>query len=128
MQRKIANSMNLVGARNQADNMIHAVTKSMKEAGDKVTADERQAIERAIEALKEAMKSDNKDQIEAKTKDLTEASSKMAERLYAHSQSEQTASQQQAPGDQGQGSAEKKSDNVVDAEFEEVKDDNKRDS
>lgn len=117
----------LVMARNQADNMIHAVTKSMKDAGDKVTADEKQAIERAVEALKEAMKTDNKDDIEAKTKDLTDASAKMAERLYA--QGQQNA-QQGGPGAGGahdQGSK-KEGENVVDAEFEEVKDDNKKSS
>jgi molecular chaperone DnaK len=116
----------LVAARNQADNMIHAVTKSLKEAGDKVSADERKAIESAVEALKEALKSDNKDAIEAKTKDLTEASGKMAERLYAQGQDQQAAgaaggSQQQAGGDQSGGKHQ--GENVVDAEFEEVKDD-----
>lgn len=118
----------LVTARNQADNMIHAVTKALKEAGDKVNADERQAIEKAVDALKEAMKSDDKDSIEAKTKDLTDASSKMAERLYAQDKPEQPGSQQaDSSGQQTQGS-EKKHDNVVDAEFEEVKDDTKRNS
>ena len=82
----------LVDARNQADNMIHAVTKSMKDAGDKVSADERQHIEKAIESsLKEAMKGNDKDLIEAKTKALTDASSKMAERLYASWQQQQGA-------------------------------------
>src|SRR5207253_8141909 len=112
-------------------NMIHAVTKSLKDAGDKVSADERQAIEKAVAALKEVVKSDNKDEIEAKTKDLTDASAKMAERLYAQGQPDQAAGGgQQAPGgEQGQSQGgEKKSDNVVDAEFEEVKDDNKRGS
>lgn len=121
----------LVASRNQADNLIHAVTKSMKDAGDKVSADERQSIERAVEALKEAIKTDNKDEIEAKTKDLTDASGKMAERLYAQGQQEQASSQQQQPGGgttQDQGGSQKKSENVVDAEFEEVKDDNKKDS
>lgn len=119
----------LVTARNQADNMVHAVTKSLKDAGDKVSADERQAIEKAVEALKEAMKGDNKDEIEAKTKDLTDASSKMAERLYAAGQQgEQAAGQQEAPHGQPGADAGKKGDNVVDAEFEEVKDDQKRDS
>lgn len=113
----------LVAARNQADNMIHAVSKSMKDAGDKVSADEKQVIERAIEALKEAMKSDDKDAIEAKTKDLTDASSKMAERLYAQGQTEQATTEQAKSGGSEQ---EKKNENVVDAEFEEVKDDNKR--
>lgn len=116
----------LVTARNLADNMIHSVTKAMKDAGDKVSADEKQAIETAVTALKEAMKSDDKDLIEAKTKDLTDASSKMAERLYAQGQGEQAQQPGASEGQQGQG-ADKKQDNVVDAEFEEVKDENKRD-
>lgn len=116
----------LVAARNQGDNMIHAVTKSLKDAGDKVSADERKAIESAVEALKEALKSSDKDLIEAKTKDLTDASAKMAERLYAAQQQQQTAGGQQT--EQPHGSApggEQKGENVVDAEFEEVKDDKK---
>lgn len=112
----------LITARNTADNMIHSITKAMKEAGDKVSADEKQAIEKAIESLKEAMKSDNKDTIEAKTKELTDASSKMAERLYAQGQADQAGQQQHQAGGESQG-GEKKGDNVVDAEFEEVKDD-----
>lgn len=122
----------LVTARNQADNMIHAVTKSLSEAGDKVSAEEKTAIEKAVEALKEAMKSDDKDAIEAKTKELTEASSKMAERLYAQGQQPGQGGEQAAGGPGGQQaggeSQGKKDDNVVDAEFEEVKDDQKRDS
>lgn len=116
----------LVGARNQADNMIHAVTKSLKEAGDKVSADERQKIEGAVEALKEALKGNDKDSIEAKTKDLTDASAKMAERLYADQQQQQQ--QQGQPGQTAEQPQEegKKSENVVDAEFEEVKDNDKK--
>jgi molecular chaperone DnaK len=115
----------LVNSRNQADNMIHSVTKSLSEAGDKVSAEERQNIESAIESLKEAMKGNDKDAIDAKTKTLTEASSKMAERLYA-------ANQQQGPA-AGQGHEQpheepsaKKDDSVVDAEFEEVKEEDKK--
>ncbi len=119
----------LVTVRNQADNMIHAVTKAVKEGGDKVSADEKAAIEKAVAALKEALTGNDKDLIEAKTKDLTDASAKMAERLYAAGQADQAG---QASGEHQQGSAsssEKKSDDVVDAEFEEVKDDeSKRDS
>lgn len=120
----------LVTARNQADNMIHSVTKAMKDAGDKVTADEKDAIEKAVQSLQEAMKADDKDAIEAKTKALTDASAKMAERLYAQGQPEQGGTQQQAgAGSNEQGSQQKQQgENVVDAEFEEVKDDNKRDS
>jgi molecular chaperone DnaK len=115
----------LVSARNQGDNMIHAVTKSLGEAGDKVSADEKASIEKAIESLKEALKGNDKDLIEAKTKDLTDASSKMAERMYA-------AGQQQGQPGQGEQShaapeqnTDAKGDAVVDAEFEEVKDDKK---
>lgn len=114
----------LVGARNQADNMIHAVTKSLKEAGDKVSADERKKIEDAVESLKETLKGNDKDAIEAKTKDLTDASSKMAERLYADQQQQQGQPGQTA--EQPQAEQGKKSENVVDAEFEEVKDNDKK--
>jgi molecular chaperone DnaK len=120
----------LVTARNQADNMIHSVTKAMKDAGDKVSAEEKQAIETAVKALQDVMKTDDKDAIEAKTKDLTDASSKMAERLYAQGQADQATAQQAGAGEQqqAQGGDKKQHDNVVDAEFEEVKDDSKRDA
>jgi molecular chaperone DnaK len=114
----------LVTARNQGDNMVHAVTKSLSEAGDKVSADERASIEKAIESLKEALKGNDKDVIEAKTKDLTDASSKMAERLYAGQQQGQPG-QGEAPHAGGEQKADAKGDTVVDAEFEEVKDDKK---
>ncbi len=114
----------LVNSRNQADNMIHAVTKSLKEAGDKVSAEEKTAIEAAVEALKEAMKSDNKDEIDAKTTALTEASSKMAERLYAAGQQAGGAQPEGGAGATGGAEgAKQNADNVVDAEFEEVKND-----
>lgn len=125
----------LVNVRNQADNMVHAVTKSMKEAGDKVSAEERQAIEAAIKELQEAMQSDDKEKIEAKTTALTEASGKMAERLYAQGGGQADASGQGgatgessgagAAGGQQSGQQQAKADNVVDAEFEEVKGNNK---
>lgn len=115
----------LVAARNQAENMIHSMTKSLKEAGDKVSAEERKSIEQAMESLKEAIKGNDKDLIEAKTKDLTDASAKMTEKLYA--QQQQTQSQQQPEQDaQPKSESESKNENVVDAEFEEVKDDKKQ--
>lgn len=116
----------LVNVRNQADNMIHSVTKSLKEAGDKVSADERSSIEKAIESLKEALKGNDKDLIEAKTKDLTDASAKMAEKLYASGQQQtgQPGGQTEQPHADAQ-NTEAKGDTVVDAEFEEVKDDKK---
>ncbi|MCB1850173.1 MAG: Hsp70 family protein, partial [Gammaproteobacteria bacterium] len=118
----------LVQARNHADAMIHATRKSMKELGDgKLEAGEKEAIESAIKDLEEVMTGSDKDAIEAKTKVLTDASGKMAERLYAQQ------SKSDASSAAGGGSAESKSsssstgsgDDVVDAEFEEVKDDKK---
>ncbi|GAB4358540.1 MAG: molecular chaperone DnaK [Gammaproteobacteria bacterium] len=109
----------LVDARNQADNMIHATTKSMEELGDKVDAAEKESIEKAIEALKEAIKGDDKGAIESKTQALAELSGKLAERLYA--------SQGGGEGAQaaGESSGSESKDDVVDAEFEEVQDDKK---
>jgi len=117
----------LVAARNQADNMIHAVEKSIKELGDKVEADEKKKAEDAIAALREAMKGDDKADIEAKTQALTEASGKIAERAYAQQQpaggaeAEGGAEAAAGGGEKAEGAKEE----VVDAEFEEV-DDNKR--
>jgi molecular chaperone DnaK len=110
----------LVGARNHADGMIHATEKSLKELGDQVAADEKASIESAIEALKEAVKTDDKAAIEDKTNSLTELSGKLAERVYA----------QKAASEGGNDGSSKSSttddDGVVDAEFEEVKEDDKK--
>ena len=112
----------LVSARNQADNMIHATRKSMEELGDKMESGEKSGIEDAIKALEDVMKGDNKDAIEAKTKALAEASGKMAERLYAQ-KSESGSDARGAAGGGEQASS--GSEDVVDAEFEEVKEDKK---
>ncbi|MFN3593189.1 MAG: molecular chaperone DnaK [Thiobacillaceae bacterium] len=107
----------LANARNQADAMIHSVNKSLKEFGDKVSSADKERIEAAIKALEEAVRGSDKAEIEAKTQALAEASHKLAEQMYA----QQGASQ---PGQaEGGTSSSKKSDaDVVDAEFEEVKD------
>jgi len=119
----------LVAARNTADNMIHATTKSMEELGDQVEADEKSSIESAIEALQTAMKGEDKDEIEAKTKELAEASGKLAERVYAKKGAEEGAAEAQSGAGaeaEAEGSASSSSkEDVVDAEFEEVKEDNK---
>jgi len=107
----------LVEARNTADAMIHATEKSLEEMGDQVEAEEKKAIEAAIADLKEAIKGEDKEDIEAKTAKLTEASGKMAERAYA-----QKAGAEGAQAAEGGSTAEAKSDDVVDADFEEVKD------
>jgi molecular chaperone DnaK len=114
----------LVQARNQADNMIHAIRKSMAELGEeKLEAGEKDSIDAAIKELEEAVKGDDKEAIEAKTKTLTDASAKMAERLYAQKGSDEAAA---AAGSADSGAKSKsagKDDDVVDAEFEEVKED-----
>ena len=112
----------LVTARNQADAMIHATTKSMMELGDKLEAGEKEQIESAIKALQEAMKDDDTAAIEAKTRELTEASGKMAERLYA--QQPQAGAETAGATSQNAGASPDEG-NVVDAEFEEVKDNKK---
>ncbi len=116
----------LVEARNMADSMIHATRKSMEELGeDKLEAGEKDAIEAAIKALEEVMKGDDKAEIEAKTQALTEASGKLSERLYAQ-QSDAGAAPGAAEDAGGAAGADgKKADDVVDAEFEEVKNDKK---
>ncbi|HVY05019.1 MAG TPA: molecular chaperone DnaK [Burkholderiales bacterium] len=109
----------LVDARNQADTLIHAVKKSVAEHGDKVGADEKAKIEAAIKDAEEAIKGSDKDAIEAKTKALGEVSHKLAEKMYAQQQPGAEGAAQQQPG-AGGGKADDS--NVVDAEFEEVKD------
>jgi molecular chaperone DnaK len=113
----------LVHARNHADGMIHATEKSLKELGDQVGADEKASIEQAIDALKEAVKGDDKENIEAKTNDLTELSGKLAERVYAQKGASEGEESHHAGDSSSHHAAD---DGVVDAEFEEVKDDDKR--
>jgi molecular chaperone DnaK len=112
----------LITARNTADGLIHATKKTLEEAGDKASDEEKDAINNAITALDEALKSDDKDEIEAKTKDLTDASTNLAQKLYA----EQAAAGAEAGSSEAAGdSAEAGADEAVDAEFEEVKEEDK---
>ncbi|MBK5930659.1 molecular chaperone DnaK [Halochromatium salexigens] len=115
----------LVGARNQADSIIHATRKSMEQLGDeKLEEGEKERIESTISELEEAMKGEDKDKIESLTQALGEASGKMAERLYAEDQGGEAGGGSGAAGEAGAGEgANAQSDDVVDAEFEEVKDD-----
>lgn len=103
----------LVGARNQADGMIHATEKSLGDMGDKVDAAEKERIESAIKDLRAALETDDKADIEAKTQALAEASSKLAEQMYADAGEAESSAQ--ADG------ASNENEDVVDAEFEEVK-------
>jgi len=113
----------LVDARNRADTLIHSAQKSMKDLGDKLDASEKEKIEAAIKDLEEAMKGDDKASIEAKTEALATASHKMAEQLYAQAQPQSGGAEAEASGSESKA---KTDENVVDAEFEEVKDDKKK--
>jgi molecular chaperone DnaK len=110
----------LVDVRNQADSLIHASEKSLKELGDKATGEERHAIESAISDLKSALEKDDKEAIERKTNALAQASAAVAQKLYAE-EGRPGTSDTAGDGDGDGGSAE----DVVDAEFEEVDDDRK---
>jgi len=121
----------LVSVRNHADSMIHATEKSLKEMGDKVSAEEKSSIESAINALKEVLKGNDKDEIERNTEQLAQASGKMAERVYAATGNQpgqtgpEQATEQGSQGGSEQGGSSKQED-VVDAEFEEVKENKKQ--
>ncbi len=110
----------LTGARNQGDAMIHTANKTLKDAGDKATDEEKSKIEAAIKDLEEELKGSDKDAIESKTEALTEALSAVAQKMYA----EAAQAEQQAGG--AEAGAKDAADDVVDAEFEEVKDDDKK--
>ncbi len=118
----------LVDSRNAADSQIYATEKSLKEAGDKVDSSTKQEIESAISNLRKAMEGDDAAEIKRLSDELNQASHKIAEVLY------QQAAQSQAQSDQGQGTAgtggesgseKKEEEEVVDADYEEVKDENK---
>jgi molecular chaperone DnaK len=114
-------AIELITARNQCDALVHSVKKSLTEYGDKISADEKAKIEAALKEAEEALKSDNKEAIDAKSQALATASHKLAEQMHAKEQ----AAQQAAGGGEAKadaGGAKKDDGNVVDAEYEEVKD------
>src|SRR5712672_2693640 len=110
--------LEIVTSRNQLDSLMHSVQKSLKEYGDKLSADEKAKIEGALKDAEEAMKSDNKESIDSKAQALSQAAQKLGEKMYADAQKAQGAegggdAKASKPADEG---------NVVDAEFTEVKD------
>jgi molecular chaperone DnaK len=118
--------LEVIQARNAADAMVHSVRKSLAEHGEKLDAAEKEQIETALKEVEDALKSDDKATIEAKTEALLKASQKLGEKVYADSQ----AAQQQAAaggaaaggtGAQAETQAARNDDDVVDAEFKEVK-------
>jgi molecular chaperone DnaK len=114
----------LVTARNKADATIHSVEKALKDAGDKVSDDQKKAATDAVAALKSAMSGDDRDDIDGKTTALEQASSAIMQKMYEQSSASAGAS---APGaDSGSAGQQAPKDDVLDAEFEEVKDDRKK--
>ena len=112
-----------VDVRNQADTLIHSTDKNLKEHGSKISDVEKKAIEDSSSSLKEALKSENIDDIK-KTEALVQASMKLGEAIYKSQQNTKPDSNK----DEGNDNKGKKDDNVVDADFEEVKDENKEKS
>jgi len=112
--------LELVQARNQGEAAVHSVKKSLGEHGDKLDAAEKSAIDSAVQALEEALKTEDKDAIEAKTTALMTASQKLGEKVYADAQAAQAGAAGAAAGAAGAAAAD---DNVVDAEVKEVKKD-----
>jgi molecular chaperone DnaK len=113
-----------VDARNQADTLLHSTEKNLKEHGSKVSDADKKAIEDASANLRNALKGTDLEEIKKKTQDLVQASMKLGEAIY---KSQQNAKPGEAPKEDSKGE-DKKDDNVVDADFEEVKDENKEKS
>ncbi|MBD1174494.1 molecular chaperone DnaK [Pelagibacterales bacterium SAG-MED01] len=113
-----------VDVRNQADTLIHSTEKNLKEHGSKISDAEKKAIEDGSNALKESLKAEDIEDIKKKTEALVQASMKLGEAIYKSQQGTKPDSGK----DDGKDEKEKKDDNVVDADFEEVKDENKEKS
>ena len=113
-----------VDVRNQADTLIHSTEKNLKEHGSKISDADKKAIEDGSTSLKEALKGENIEDIKKKTETLVQASMKLGEAIYKSQQSAKPESGK----DDGKDEKDKKDDNVVDADFEEVKDENKEKS
>ena len=113
-----------VDVRNQADTLIHSTEKNLKEHGSKISDTDKKSIEDGSSALKEALKTDNIEDIKKKTETLVQASMKLGEAIYKSQQNTKPKSDK----DDGNDENGKQDDNVVDADFEEVKDENKEKS
>jgi molecular chaperone DnaK len=117
------NKRELVDARNAADSLIYSTEKSLKEAGEKLDAGSKGEIENAIDKLKKAMDGEDTSEIKRLSEELTQISHKIAEALYAQAAQSQTQTGPEAGPEKSESA--KKDEDVVDADFEEVKDDNK---
>jgi len=116
----------LVEVKNQADTLVYSTEKSLQEHGDKVDEATKKAIEEALADLKEKSQGDDADAIKASIDALTQSAHKLAEEIYKEAQAANAASENAEAGDAGDAGAEKPADDVVDAEFEEVKEEDKK--
>jgi molecular chaperone DnaK len=112
--------LEIVQSRNQADAAVHSVKKSLTEHGDKLDAGEKEKIEAAVKEVEDALKGEDKAEIDAKTEALMTVSQKLGEKVYADMQAQQAAATGGASGAANE-SAKPADDNVVDAEVKEVK-------
>lgn len=121
-QQEDAERREMIEVKNKADSMIYSVEKSLSEYADKIPANEKEEVEKALEAAKEAMKTDNKATIEAASEELSKASMKIGEHIYAEQEKAAGGSpEQEAPKAEGD-------ETIVDADYEEVKDEDKKDA
>jgi molecular chaperone DnaK len=118
----------LVEAKNSADALIHTTERTLNEAGDKVAQSDRDAVQQAIQALKDTLSSEDAAQIKAKTEALAQASMKVGEALYKAQQEQQAAAGEGGGPSSGGTAAGGGNEKVVDADFEEVDDQKKRGS
>jgi molecular chaperone DnaK len=110
-----------VDARNQADTIIHATEKNLKEHGSKISDEEKKSIETAISDLRNALKGTDTEEVKKKTQNLVQASMKLGEAVYKNQQKESEKKDTQQNKDSNSKNEKKDKDNVVDADFEEVK-------
>ncbi|MFW0778051.1 MAG: molecular chaperone DnaK [Rickettsiales bacterium] len=116
----------LIEAKNQADGLVHSAEKNLAEHGDKIPAEDKEAIEKDIAALKEALEADDAERIEQQTQALTQSSMKLGEAIYKAEQEKAAAEGGAAGEDAGDAGSAANDDGVVDASYEEVDDDKKK--
>jgi len=116
----------LIDARNQGEAMVHSTEKHLKEFGDKVSPTEKAEIEGGLEGLKEALKAEDVEAIKTKTNALAQSAMKLGEAMYKAQQGDAQAGAGAGPGGPGAAANEAKGEKVVDAEFEDVTDKNKK--
>jgi molecular chaperone DnaK len=116
----------LVGARNKADAAIHTVEKALKDVGDKASDDEKKAASDAVAAVKTAMSGDDREDIESKTQALEQASTALLQKVYEQSAAGAGGGGSGSDGNSSAGHTEKPKDDVLDAEFEEVKESDRK--